>query len=234
MSDFDLIEREATSTLDRARELVVTCDEEYSVAGNFIMDCKSLIAKIKAEFLEPKRKADEAHKAICAMETRTLGPVQDAMRCASDTALDWKREQDRLAKAEADRIAAEKRQQDEEARLAEASRLEAEGKPAEAEEVLNAQPPPMPRHTPFISPVPKVAGLSPRGNWKGEIINQRLVKREFCLADQSLINSYIGRFWPKGTQVEKKTLTEEQKKALEDEIGGVHIYFDGGFTGRVG
>lgn len=227
---YELIEREAKSTLDMARELVVHNDEQYSEAGQFVADCKSLIAKIKDDFKEPKRKADEAHKAITAMEKRMLEPVVMAMDLASRVALDYKREQDRLAREEAEAIEREIRRKVEEERLKEAERLEAEGKNEEAEKVIEA-PIEAPRPVRFESAVPKIPGLSARGTWKGRVINQRLVKREFCLADQTLINMHVNRFWPKGTPLEKKTLTDDQRKMLEDEVGGIEIYLDDSFAG---
>jgi len=234
MESFDLIEREASSTLDRAREMVVASDEEYVICGEFIMGCKDLVKKITEYHADDIDRWHKGHKAALAKRDVDLEKVEQAIKLASDIELSYKQEQDRLAQEEADRIAAEKHWQEGWARLAEIERLEREGKTAEAEQVASAPPPPERRQTPFISSLPKVAGLSARGNWKGEIINQRLVNREFCLADQSLINSHIQRFWPKGTPFEKKVLTDEQKKIIEDEIGGVKIYFDGGFTGRVG
>lgn len=232
METFDLIETEAKSMLDRAREMTVTCDEDYSAVGQFVLGCKQLIAKIKAEFSEPKRKADEAHKAITAMEKRTLEPVVGAMDLASASALTYKREQDRLAREEAEAIEKERQRDAEETRLKEAERLEALGKTDEAERVLDA-PVPIERQRPFVSPVPKVSGLSTRGTWRARIVNSRLVNREFCTPDQVLINLHVNRRWGKGTQPEKKILSDAERTALEAEIGGVEIYLDEGFTARV-
>lgn|SRR3990167_2018760 len=227
MSEFELIERESTSMLDMARELRVTCDEQYAEAGQFVMGCKQLIAKIKAEFAEPKRKADEAHKSITAMEKRTLEPVVDAMDLASNVALDYKKEQDRLAKEERDRIEAERRRQIEEARLKEAEALEAKGQTREAEAVI-AAPIETPRQTRFETPVPKVAGLSTKKEWKGKVVKPSAVTRPFCLPDQVLINNKVKNFmaWvkePTGVQIAE----------LESEIGGVIIEQVETFAGRV-
>lgn len=231
-NNFEIVEQEAKSIFDRAQELVCTSDEEYSICGQFVIGAKQLIAKIKAEFSEPKRKADEAHKAITAMEGRTLEPVVGAMELASQVALGWKRQQDRLAKEEADRIERERLKAIEEERFAEAKRLEAEDKMEEAEAII-AAPIDIPRPTRYFSPVPKVKGLSTRGNWKARILNPRLVKREFCTPDQVLINMHVNKFFPKGTQTEKKTLTEDQQKQLVEEIGGVEVFFEESFAGRL-
>lgn len=226
-TELQLIEQEANSTFDMGREFKVDCDEDYSEAGAFVMKCKRLIAKIKSEFAEPKRKADEAHTAICDMEKRILKPVQDGMDLAGAAALVYKREQDRLAKEEADRIAADKRKEEEEKRLKEAERLEAEGKPEEAEAVITAPFIP-PRPTKFFSPAPKVAGLSTKKQWKGRIVAPDKVTINYRLPDQTLINRKIQSFF-----AYVKQPTEAQIKALAEEIGGVEIVEEEIFAGRV-
>ncbi len=222
---YELIEREAKSTLDMARELVVTSDEQYSEAGLFVADCKALIAKIKDDFKEPKRKADEAHKAITAMEKRMLEPVVTAMDLASRVALEYKREQDRLAREEAEAIERERRRKVEEERLAEAARLEAEGKTKEAEKVIE-QPIEAPRPVRFETPVPKVAGLSTRKTWKARIIDPRQVNREYCSPNQVTINDKVKNYfaWIQNP-------TPDQIKSIADEIGGVEVYMDEQFAG---
>jgi hypothetical protein len=231
METLDLIEIEAKSLRDRAGEMSVTCDEEYANIGGFVLGCKQLIAKIKQEFAEPKKKAFEAHRAITAFESRTLEPVETAMSIASSLALIYKREQDRLAKAEADAIEAERQRAAEQARLTVAEHLESLGKTAEAAKALDA---PVERQKPFVSPVPKITGLSTRGSWRARIVNARLVNRDFCAPDPVLINLHVNRLWGKGAKFEDKTLSDEQRTAIEAEIGGVEIFFDEGFTARLG
>lgn len=225
---FELIEQEANSVLSRAQGFMVDCDEDYAEAGAFVLGCKQLIAKIKGDFSEPKRKADEAHKAITAMEKRMLAPVEQAISIAGGAALAYKREQDRLAKEEADRIAADKKRADDEARLKEAERLEAECKTQEAEAVIAAPSPPAPRPMRFVSPAPKVAGLSTKKQWKGRIVDPSLVKINYRLPDQTLINRKVQSFFNY-----VKNPTAEQIAALADEIGGVVIEEVETFAGRV-
>jgi hypothetical protein len=160
------------------------------------------------------------------MENRTLQPVQRAMEIASTVALSYKREQDRLAKEEADRIAADKRKADEDRRLKEAADLEAAGKSDEAEKVLD-QPAPQTRPIKFDSPVPKVAGLSTRKKWKYRITQPGKVNRLYCLPDASLCNLAVQNFY-----AYNKNPTPEQVQELLDEIGGGEIYEEEVFAGR--
>lgn len=228
METTELIKHEANSVLNRAREIVVTSDEEYSEAGEFIMGCKALIARIETAHKIPKRATYDAWKAAVAFETSQLEPVQEAMKLAGDVALEYKREQDRLAKEEAGRIAADKRKEEEEKRLKEAERLEAEGKSKEAEQLLDAPPPPTPRPTRFMSPTPKVAGLSTQKRWKGRIVNPDAVTINYRLPDATLINRKVQAFF---NLVRNPTTAQIQQ--LEAEIGGVVIEQEESFAGKV-
>ena len=160
------------------------------------------------------------------METDAIAPVQQAVDGVGKVALDYKQEQDRLAKEEADRIEKQRLRQAEEQRLKEAEELKAKGKIEEAENVLSA-PLEIPRPTRFFTPVPKVAGLSTKKEWKGKIVNSHLVDRRFCLPDQTLVNKYISSFFAYNSEP-----TEQQLDALKAEMAGIEIYPDEVFAGR--
>lgn len=227
MSEFELIERESSSMLDLAREIVVRSDEEYANAGEFVMGCKGLIVRITAEHEPSIKAAHDSHKAALALRDRHLTPVKQALGIASDVALAYKREQDRLAKEESDRIEAEQRRRVEEERLKEAERLEAEGKAEEAEQVI-AAPIETPRPTKFVTPVPKVSGLSTTKKWKASIVDPKAVKREFCEPWVAAINGRVANYFawiPDPTAAQVLKITEE--------IGGVIIKEVETFAGRV-
>jgi hypothetical protein len=227
MSEFELIEREATSMWDMAREIVVNSDEEYANAGEFLMGCKGLIAKITAEHDLSIKAAHDSHKAAIALRDKHLTPVKQALGIVSDVALVYKREQDRLAKEEADRIEAERRRQIEEERLREAERLDAAGKFEEAEQVLDA-PIETPRPTKFITPVPKVAGLSTTKKWKARVVDPKAVKREFCEPWLVAINAKVSNYFSF-----IPSPTPAQVAALADEIGGVVVEEVESYMGRL-
>ena len=64
--------------------------------------------------------------------------------------------------------------------------------------------------------------------WKGRIINPTEVKRQYCTPDQSMINDTVQRYMKI-----VKNATPEQIKTLEAIMGGVEVYLDEGFAGRV-
>lgn len=221
--------------LDRAREIRVTCDEEYSLAGEFVMGCKALLKQIDDYHSADIDRWHQGHKAAISKRDEWKTQVQQALDLIggrNGVAIRYKQEQDRLAKEEADRIERERLRQAQEQQLTAAVELEAQGKFEEAQKVIDA-PIETPRPTKYISPVPKVEGLWTRGLWKARIVNSRLVKREFCVPDAAIITMHVNKYFPKGTQTEKKTLTDEQRKQLEEEIGGVEVYFEELFAGRL-
>lgn len=217
-----VIERESNALILRATDYVVTSDEEYESAGSFIAGCKALIKRIKEEFAEPKRKADEAHKAITAMENRALEKPTRAMGMVSEIAIAYKKEQDRLAREEKERLEALRRKEEEERRLAQAAALEAQGQVEEAEKVIAA---PMPRPVRFDSPLPKVTGLATRKTWKVRVVDPRAVTLAFLCPDERRIKHAVDEL------TYRRQPTEAEIKRLEAEIGGIEIYQDESFAG---
>lgn len=221
-----LIEREAVSTIDQAREIVVTNDEQYKLAGEFIAGCKMLIGKIEFEHADTIKRAHESHKAALALKDSHVRPVKQAIEIASIPALAYKREQDRLAREEAARIAAEQRKAEEERRLKEAEALDAAGHADKADEVLD-QPMPVARPIRVESAVPKVQGLSTRRKWKCRLINPQAVSRPYLEPNLKLINIKVDGAFHGMAEV-----TASMIKALESEIGGVEVYEEETFAGR--
>lgn len=227
MSDLELIVQESKSMLGMAQEIRVTSDEEYSQAGEFVMGCKALIKKIEEAHAPNIERWHKGHKEAIADRDQTLTPVKQALNIAGGVALEYKREQDRLAKEEAAVVERERRRQEEEARIREAERLEAQGKNEEAEQVIS-KPIEAPRPTRFETPVPKVAGLSTKKERKARIVEPNKVGRLWCMPDQTLVN-----MWIKNQLVYVKDPTPEQIKKWESDIGGVVIEQVETFAGRV-
>jgi hypothetical protein len=229
MEELQQLHNEAATLPDVARSLTVSCDEDYARAGEFIVGCKALAKKINDAHQANIDRWHQGHKAAIGDRDAYLKPITLAIAKASDVALVYKREQDRLAREEAERLEKERRAKIEEDRLKEAERLEAEGKSEEASKVI--EQPIITRQVKYESPVPKVSGLTTRAKWKAKLVNPRLVNRSFCSPDMTLIQLYIDAFFPKGTPAEKKVLSDVQRKAIEEHVGGIELYLDEGFAG---
>jgi hypothetical protein len=113
------LEQQALSWPDRAKGLAVVDQQSYAKACEFEQGLDELERMIIAEHAESKKKAFEAHRAICAQERRSLDPVTEAKnifkRKRGAYEVEQKRiaeERDRLARAEAERIALENREKE--------------------------------------------------------------------------------------------------------------------------
>lgn len=163
-----------TQTIDlevRADALVVTNDEEYRDAAEFLKVLKDQSGKVKDFFKPLKDAAHKAHKEVCDREKMMLEPLTRAEAVIKRVAGGYLAEQERkrreaeerawqAAKAEADR------------RLAEAAALENEGKieaaaaAMEEAEIIDSATVAVP-----VAQTAKVKGVSSSKDWEIVSIN---------------------------------------------------------------
>lgn len=160
------IQVETTDLVTRATSLAIT-DRDRELAGaEMLKAAKTIQASIAEEFAEPKKRAHEAHRSICALESKLLEPLKTAEQIIKRKLSDYAAEQERIRREEEQRLRELARREEEERRIAEALLLEDEGAADEAEAVLDA---------PVIAPViamPKpqrIDGISYRTIYRGEV-----------------------------------------------------------------
>ena len=147
-------------------------------------------------FADPKKKAQEAHKSIVAAEKQQLEPVERAESIVKQKMAAWERaERDRIM-AERRRLEAEARKRDEDRRFAAAIAAEEAGKKAEAEAILER---PAPAPVVKMPEAPKVEGISYRTTYSGTVVDKAAFIRwiaenpeergHFVLFNQSAIDS---------------------------------------------
>lgn len=155
------------SILAQAHDIVISDQGDYEGAAEFLRTCKTMEKRVKDTFDEPVRKAHEAHKAIVAVRSELLGPIESAEKIAKRKMAAYADEQERIA-AEARRKAeAEARRVAEEAQLRDAAELEARGDSAAAEETLSA-----PIVVPLVATTiakPVAEGTSTRKKYRAEV-----------------------------------------------------------------
>jgi len=162
------IQTETTDLVTRARDLHIIDVTEYQRGAEMLKAAKTIASNIAAEFSDPKQRAHEAHKSICALESKLLEPLKTAEQVIKRKLAEWTEEQERASRVEEARLRDLARKQDEERRMAEALLLEEEGATEEAEAVLDA-----PMIAPVIAmPAPvKIDGISYRTIYRGEVVN---------------------------------------------------------------
>lgn len=164
------LETRALSWPDQARQLPVTTDEHYQLAGAKLLDIKALRKEIADTFDPIISKAHAAHKAACDEKRRHDAPLSDAESILKQGMLGYQQAQQRKAAEERARREAEQRRAEEELRLAEATALEEAGEPEQAAAVLVA--PSIAPPVVVAPPVPQVKGISTKTTFKGILENK--------------------------------------------------------------
>lgn len=160
------LEAEGSALVFRAQAIQIIDDSTYTAAVAFMNDCAARRKAIAEKFREPKQKAHEAHKSICALEADLLSVVEKAEREAKKRIGDYHTEQERRAAEERRRLEAEARKREEDRRLAEAQEAQDAGDDVTAMQII-AEPieaPPV-----YVAPVTPKAAVQFRETWAFEI-----------------------------------------------------------------
>lgn len=158
-----------SSTVNRARALVVNDEVGFNDAAEFLRQLKSTEKSVKDYWSPIKTKAKAAHQEIVNKEKAMLMPISQAEMIVKQTMGMYQRrieDERRCAEAEA-----QKRQQEERDRLlAEAIKAEEKGDDAEAStnvamaELVEDMAPAV-----TAAPAAKAAGISMRKSWKAKV-----------------------------------------------------------------
>jgi hypothetical protein len=192
-----------------AESFAVITTNEHMLQATEILKGLAAVKRNIEETMEPHvASAHKTWKGLTALRARFLEPVEQKIAVLKSGIGRFQQEQERLRRAEEERLAAEARRAQEEEAQAEAARLEAEGNHAEAEAVIEeaiAAPAPV-----VIAPstVPKVEGIVSRGTWKFRIKNPSQIKREYLKPDEVKIGQVV----------------RAMKKQAEEMIGGVEVW----------
>lgn len=203
------------TTIQRATELAkgIADSESLAAAADFLMEIKRR-RKQWAEFNKPaKQKLDALKKELLERERQIDEPLERAENQILKPAMArFEDEQEKKRRIEEDRLRAEHKKREEDAKLAAAEAAQEQGDHDIAEQILDAPlmvaPVVLPRHeTP--------AGISYRTAWKFEIVDPNAVPREYLTVDESKIGGVV------------RALKGETK------IAGVRVYSEKTVAGRV-
>src|SRR3989304_4324577 len=148
------------TSLDYAKQLQITNDLLCEIAIDYEHGLSALIKEIDATFDPHIKKAFEAHRGLVAEKKKHVEPVEEAKRLIKGKRIIYVDEQDRIRKAEEARLQAEARRLAEEQALRDAIAAETEGRPEEAEAILNE---------PVSVPIVTIAKTTPSAGVGGAI-----------------------------------------------------------------
>ncbi len=154
--------------------LTIVSDQQYAAAADHLKAIKVFQKRVTDWFAPLKRKAQDAHRALCEEERKVLAPASDDERRIKLAISTYAEQQERARRAEEARLRDEARQRDEAARLNEAAALEREAQAtgdatlqAAAEALIEAPIPVAPVQV--AATTPKVEGVSYREVYRAEV-----------------------------------------------------------------
>jgi len=214
------MQSESSAAIERARQLAREIKDGTSLdaAAQMMLAAKRRIKTIKERFAGttenpgPKTLANLAWKKLVEMESQLIEPNERVEAILKPAMTQFTTEQDRKRRQEEDRLRAEARKREEDARVAAAAELERSGDHQLAESVLDTPV----EVAPVILPaVEQSKGISYRDAWKYRIVDESKVPREYLCLDERKIGGVV------------RSLKGDAK------IPGVEIYSEKTVAGRI-
>lgn len=221
------IQKQSISLIEQAKAIKIVSNEDYAVAGEFLIVLKKMVKEIEATFKEPKSLANALRDSLCKAENNHADPVRAAIKLVGDLMSDHKlreerlkRDEERRLKLEADERAAIARKQLEEERLQNATQLQDMGLKDEALDVLD-QPMVIPPSDPepverVLKVEAKAQGVSARAKYTIFVTNEALISREYLMPDLKKLQKIADAMGEKtnipGTRVEKSFIMSGRTK----------------------
>jgi hypothetical protein len=202
--------------------LVIGSAADYAEHAERLKAIKSFQKRV-GEFFEPlKRKASEAHKALCEAERKALQPASDDEAAIKRALVAFDQEQERLRRIEENRLREEARLKEERRRLDEAAALEREGVLTGNQELIDEADALIlaPVEAPVVHlerATPKVAGIVTREVWKCEVVD--LLKLVKAVAEHP---QHLNLLMPNNTAIQQ--MAKALKGAMA--IPGIRVYAD--------
>ena len=184
------VETKALSIVDQAKTVKVTNPETYTAAGQIWKAIKDMMKEVSDTFDPLIEAAHLSHKKALEKKAKFYQPLDLASRSVKKLMSDYDTEQERIRKAEEDRLQKIAQKQAEDRRLEEALAAEKAGRKEEAAAIIE---------TPVtIAPVviakvtPKMEGGPVyRTIWKFRIMNAALIPREYLIPDEVKIGGVV-------------------------------------------
>ncbi len=228
------IEKEVDGLVVRARNVVaiIKDDASFLVADTERKFFREGRKRTEEKFAPVKASAKKTHSEVCALETFALQPWKEGYDLIERAMNDYRRKQEQAAaEAQAAAAAAAKKKADDEALLL-AQTAQDEGRPEEAEVIMQA--PPAPRAVAPAISAPKLSkGSSVRDNWTFVVEDDRRIVEMLleCISDPNRLpelikaGDLIRDFFSLDTK-KVGAFVRAQKKGAVGRIPGVRVWND--------
>lgn len=168
MPDTQDIDTKAMTVLEVSRQLIISNDQDYTVAADFLKDLKTIEKSIDETFDAAIKAAHDAHKAVLAAKAKHAEPVKQAEGFIKSKLLVYQQDSEKRRKQQEEEIRAAAAKEAEDERIQKAERLIAEGKAEEALLILEGEKS-APSAVILPPSLPKVKGVTTKKVLKVEV-----------------------------------------------------------------
>lgn len=170
-------QQESNLAIQYANDMVITDNESYEVAGNWLRDLKTYTKKVQEYWKPIKEQAHKAWKSICEKEKAILDPINKAEAIVKQKMAEYQRQQE--AKERAMREELERRQREEAERLLKEAKEKGAAGDTFGAELLKAQAELLESSAPVATmQKAKAEGVSQKKAWKARVIDEKQVPIE--------------------------------------------------------
>lgn len=162
---------EATRLLARSQDITIVDDDTFRMAAADLQDLNDKLKFARNLFLEPKRRQDEAKKALLQAEKSVVEPLSVAVQIIKDSMASYRRNLERKREEKRLRLQAEADEKARREREALEKKAAAAKKPETKERYEQAAAQVAAPMVAVAEPV-KAKGVTERDNWKFEITNR--------------------------------------------------------------
>ena len=173
-------------------EITISTQTEFELASVVLKEVKSRYKELEAQRKAITMPLDDAKKAIMELFRQPLTALESAETKLKGLMLGYTAEQERKAREEQARLQkladqeAEKQRKALEAKI---ERAKASGKEEKAEMLEMEKENIIPITAPVVAPqIEKPAGISYRDQWSAEVIDEKLVPREYLIVNLQALN----------------------------------------------
>ena len=187
MKEYSALETTVLSYPEKAKELTISSAQDYTAAGEFVKAVDGLIKEVEDSFKPQIYQAHKLHKSLVAEMNRHLTQLETARTMSRGLMIGWDRLQEMKRREEEARLQDLARKVEEEAKIQAALQAAIEGRPEEADAILNEEiyvPPVI-----VSKDVPKLQGVRFQTVWRWRIKDLSKIPREYFLLDEVKIGA---------------------------------------------
>ena len=186
-----VIEKNTKYLTEEAKAIVISTQDHYEKANEFLRAVKGLQKEIHATFDPIVSAAHKTHQEATSKRKEHLDPAISAERVVKGKMIAYDDKMEAIRRAEQRRIDAKAREEEERKRKQLEKRAEewaAKGKEAKAEE-LQEQAEEVEVVAPVVAPkVEKIKGVSFKENWSAIVVDETKVPREYLQVNTMALN----------------------------------------------